>query len=37
MDQYGKQEEGQARFEGVIKTLIPATPPASAPAASTKQ
>ena len=37
MDQYGKQEEGQARFEGVIKTLIPATPPAGAPAASTKQ
>lgn len=36
MDQYGKQAEGQERFEQVIKTLIPAAASA-APAPATKQ
>ena len=39
MDQYGKQEEGQARFEQVVKTLIPAKAESAstAPAAATKK
>ena len=37
MDQYGKQAEGQERFEQVVKTLIPAAAPSTAPAPATKQ
>ncbi|HEV2112305.1 MAG TPA: M48 family metalloprotease [Gammaproteobacteria bacterium] len=37
MDQYGKQAEGQERFEQVIKTLIPAAAASPAPAPATKQ
>ena len=37
MDKYGKQAEGQERFESVIKTLIPAAAPKAAPAAATKK
>jgi len=37
MDQYGKQAEGQARFEQVIKTLIPAAAAAPSTAPATKQ